>query len=372
MKAKISFFSVLSLATLGVILFPQYRGWDMAAYIALAGNTQQQTYAELQRALPPAIYQELIGNVDESRPDGAWEYRRDVFANGDHFRQQLPFYTVKPLHIVAIWALSKLGVPLFTATHLMSAVSFFVIGLVSWTWLSRYLSPWLTMAAGLTIVLQPFVLQAGRSYFPDAMSMALLISGAYFLWEQPKAALAVPLLLLSILARPDNLIFCFLAFALDRRFLYALASGCVYLANNYFAHAYSWSTLFYHSFIRYLPAPADATVHVTPSTYFQVLLVNSEILLVRSEVVVVATLGIWALIYARRYRAPILILLGTMLLHHLAFPAIPGGSERYFSPDYLLILLIAAIHLLTVHRATRTLPTNRAYEPAIEEMPVGA
>jgi len=355
--ARLAFLVFLFLITALCAEFPQYGGWDVAAYMAIVrtDHSHGAVYDELRRSLPAAYYAELVGKSKSpflgTHPgDVGDEYRRDMASNPTHFAQQLPLYRVKWLYLLLIWTLWKLGAGLYSATHLISLVTFFGSGLIVWRWLSLHMSEWAAAIVAVTTISQPGLVQAARSALPDALSIFLLISGSYFLWERNNYYhLGSMLLLLSVASRPDNLVFCLLALAASRKWVACLGAWAISLSILHFsgfAASWGWSKTFCHGFVHQLYAPAESVVHITPAVYISAVSFSAVNLLLHSGFLIFAMLGVWSLLGGKKEsRVPIAVCLGTMFLHYLIFP---DETDRFFVAQYIMILTILASSYVSV------------------------
>lgn len=351
-KPAIAYLFLLIATTLVCTLKPIYGVWDEVAYMSLVrqDHNAAAAYAELQRSIPSKEYEGLIGmgSVPASAPnDDGSVYMQDMATHPDHFMQQMPLYKVKPLFLAATWVLWKFGLPLFTALHTVSSLSFFMTGLIVWQWLSKYIFGWAAFLVASTVILQPFLLQTARAPLPDALGIALLVAGAYFVREQKRDLLGAGLLLLSILARPDNLIFCVLFFILQWMLIPLVGAVAIHFAVNHFTHGWSWAKLFYHPFVHWLLTPQSTVVHVGPRLYLGILVKNTFNITMHTQLFLFVVLGIWLILGYRTQRTFVCLCLGTIFLHQMAFPIGDNiNANRFFAPEYLLILLVAASVIL--------------------------
>jgi len=263
-------FGIVAL-TIGYILFlvvatvykykrPGYN-WDMLPYMALVVSIDHTdpkevhaiTYREARNSIPETAYKSLT--------DTANAYRKRMAEDPFSFRQQMPFYIVKPLYVGMIYFFYKLGFSLVTAAFLPSVLSYFGIGLLVFFWLRKHLN--ILFATLLSIFLQlaaPLLMTASFAT-PDCLSAFLLLCSFYFLIENNSLTQSYVFLLIAILTRLDNallalVIISFLAFGNKwpkrvplKHFLWML-SGIVatYLIAAYGATLYGWNILFLPTF----------------------------------------------------------------------------------------------------------------------------
>jgi hypothetical protein len=377
-----TYLCILGTITLFVARHPKI-GWDMLGYIGVieSWNTsdgqliQNQAYTAV-RKLPE--YDELTGNAT-CQPATYVSYRSDVAHNSAHFIQQLPILAIKPLYVVFVSVLHKGGLSYVRSFAIVSAAAYFVLGALTWLWLSRYWSSWTTTVFGCLLIVNPEILSVVRSTSPDGIALAMISLGLYMLLEHVTSVWGPIFLLVSIWVRPDSLILVGLLFVtclLSRAIPEIAAAGrigylrslgilitknwdwlllCIlalasYLTIQFFAHFYSWSILFYHSFVGYLVAPADTVVHITPRLYFHTVAANARTLLSNTQLVVFLLMSFVAvsLHSLRNYRYITICVIVAMFLHFLFFPT---DSIRFhvaavfFAPISMLIACVGHVRL---------------------------
>lgn len=320
-------------------------------------------------------HSELTGSsaCQQVEAGGLSSYRADAANNSAHFVQQLRFYSVKPLYVLAVAALHRSGLAYPRSFVLLSVVAYFAVGVVTWIWLSRYWSGWLTTVFVALVMMNPELVSVGRSTTPDAFALMFVAWGLYLLFEFPGSISGPLLLLISIWVRPDELILVglLLVMSLWLRVIPAGASSSQvtsapdsfrmgiaknwqwfflivvlllsYGALQFVARPYSWSILFYHSFIAFLPMPADVVVKVTPRMYLHVVAASVRTLLGNTDLALIFLLGILAaLLHAiRSYRLGTAVILVAGFIHFLLYPS---DSARFHATAELFIpvsLLIA-------------------------------
>ena len=358
-KAALVYLAILVMATLACALKP-VSDWDAIPYMGLVRHNHNPAavYADLKQRVPAQEYAVLTGAGDGNGSSN--EFKGDIFTHPEHLAEQLPFYKVKPLFLALAWVLTAAGLSAFTALHLISAIAFFGTGCVIWSWISKYVMGWVAVPVAATILLQPFMIQTARALLPDALGMALVVSGAYYAWELRRTQLGYGLLLFAILARPDNIIFCVLFFALCRALVPLASAISLYLLNNYFAHSYGWSKLFYNTFVHPLTMPKETAVHVGAKLYFNIFASNSLNLVTHSELLLIGAIGLWIAIAFTGTRKFSLVCVATIALHQIAFPLRDSfGANRFYAPEYLLLILLAASSILS----------RRAEVDAVDEQP---
>ena len=325
--------------------------YDGAARIWL-GETPAQAHAHVYAELAstaPAAEAERITSLSE--------YRQAVAGSVEVFAVQLPMYTVKPLYVLLIAAATRLGGNGIATAFQISAVSYGCLSVLVLVSLMRVVPVWPALGAGLALLLSPPFLEAGRLPTPDALSSFIVFAGLFTFglttWQRSGAAL----LLLSISARPDNVILC-LAVASwwggnkrgswRQACLGAAASVAVWLALNRLTGTYSWGVLFTHAYIRRLTDPAGLHSDVTWATYLEGLRqgfsgVNVLYPSVLALFVLLSTLGSLA---ARNRPTSVpdesllnlrLFVWAALLVHFVAYPML---ADRFFVGYYASITVL--------------------------------
>lgn len=382
----------------GLALFsvqhPKY-GWDMLAYIGVIESWHTSSDSAIHDSAYSAIkvlpeYNQLIGSTACQPVDsgGISSYRADAAHSSAYFIQQLRFYSVKPLYVLAVAALHRSRLAYPASFAMLSAFAYFATGVVTWIWLSHYWSGWLTTLFAALLIINPELMSVGRSATPDAFALMFVAWGFYLLFEFPNSISGPLLLLISIWVRPDMLILVglLLVMSLWLRVTPAGVSGSQvilspaalrigitknwhwfslmllllvsYLAIQLAARPYSWSTLFYHSFIAFLPAPADVVVKVTPGMYLRVFAASARTLVGNTDLGLIVLLGILAafLHTIRRYCLGTAVILLAVFAHFILYPS---DSARFHAAAQLFIpvsLLIACAQVIS--------PPSRLPDPA--------
>src|SRR5688572_4660573 len=208
------------------------RFWDMLPYMGSVVSIDNNdptyvhtvTYLEFNRYATP----EMKASMIEGHP-----FCKNLSQSPDKFNEQLPFFKIKMLFVYLAWLLYQSGIPLFYAVLIPSALAFVGIGLISWQWISQHYKPVYTILLSLASLLFLVNFDAFRIASPDAMASFFMIAGSYFLIEQKKTMTAIILLSLSVVTRPDYVIFVGLLLALtaffnaknNRKQLYTCVSG---------------------------------------------------------------------------------------------------------------------------------------------------
>lgn len=256
-----------------------YHNWDMLAYV---GSAISWSEPDTQR-----LYDKAMTDVNSVvGPEHYKNMSTSILSNNpESFRQQLPFYTVKPLYVALVFALHRMGSTYGAATWHISVFSFLALGLVLALWRSRLdYGVWLLAIVVLSCLGEWPMLSLARFSTPDALATTLIMAALFFLLKRRSLAAFIGIGAASILARPDALVLLVLAsafvycareeqgrFTLKQTTLAIAIFVAVYVTVQVAAGGYGWTKLFYYTFIEKLSRPAETSVHLTPATYVEVL-----------------------------------------------------------------------------------------------------
>lgn len=344
--------------------------WDMLGYMGLAleweesdpSEVHRRTYELAQAELPRRTYAELIG---------PHPVRKARYENAEAFVEHIAFYRARVLYTLSVWFTWKCGVPLSSATWGVSLACFTLSALLLLLWASRHLPFYLAaiLAAGLAHT--PALLTTAGYSTADGMSLFLTLLGS-FLWVESRSRLpGAAVLSLSILVRPDAVIFvgvlAGLAWLLERKEdrpslvfsgAWILASGLVYLAVQAFGGAYGYWPLFWISFVQKEIHPATLPTSFDFAIYREVLgrqfatlpgdgYYGTPRLVTGSTLVFVngafALLGLaLARMHAARpeLRRPAAFLAALLVAYGLRYFLFPQVWDRFFAPYHVTIPLL--------------------------------
>jgi hypothetical protein len=270
------------------------------------------------------------------------------------FETQLPFFDIKPAYLISAFIFYKIGVGLTYATVLPSLIAYFFINLVSFIWLKKISLPFKILIPALLLICIITVPLATRSN-PDTLACLFLLTSAYLFLESDNLFYCVLFLILSILTRPENIIFCFLLFSIvlaqkwRKKVSLSLSLGYLLLmVLIYFlvikSNAYpGWSNLFYHAFI-------DNTVNpfvkqtITVPVYFKVL--GKTILNIRSIIAMFCLLGITAFVFSKKiiagneYRVYYFFYIAVIIWTVIKTLLFPMTTLRFIIPPVLLLFFV--------------------------------
>src|SRR5690349_13748737 len=147
--------------------------WDMLPYSALvmkmdgydAKKAFAYAYESAKQNIPSGPYHLLTDSTNA--------YRYNLANNPGAFNEQLPFYVVKPLYTSLAYLAYKSGFSLPQATLVPSFISYLLICLLFFHWLSRYL-PWpASFFVSLLIMISSPLIEIAKLSTPDCLSALL-------------------------------------------------------------------------------------------------------------------------------------------------------------------------------------------------------
>ncbi len=255
--------------------------WDMLAYMAIVEGAENsdpvvihnKVYDEARRHVPADAYARL---VDTLHP-----VRKQMLTDAAAFNKQLVYYTVKPLYTGLVYVFYKAGISLTAATVLPSVIAYFFTGVLLFYWLAKYLNMYAAILCSIFIMLMPALFNSAKLSTPDCLSSFLLFTAMYFILERRKIFPVFLFLLLSIFARVDNIVACFLVVTLlaittnwgikiskKQYALMAAAFVAVYFTISYSCIKYGWNILFYPSFAQHLGTHPGSGFSITGCVRF--------------------------------------------------------------------------------------------------------
>jgi hypothetical protein len=350
------YYAAISIALLCVLPFKPAPDWDRIAYVAVAMSFEIDDPAELHAS----VYREFKAAADahtyraltEGRDRLAPGYRKAVSTDPKAFAQQLPFYRIKILYVLAIYLLAKLGMGFFFAASFVPAVcvalSLWVVYAIARPRVETvymYVLPLLCAAFGIVYI--------GRMATPDGLALlAILLAGYFFLRGHWALLVVLPI---AVGVRPDLILLgvlfsAYLLFSRDYRRAFTVASlaACVtvYVAIETLWGSHGWATLIHHSFIERLTHPATAKIELTASKYLAVLFGDPKGGTVFTVYLSLAIMAAYRVVRERlqsnteRKAAALLAISFVYVAVHVAlFPAL---LNRFFAGPYILTACIFA------------------------------
>jgi hypothetical protein len=256
--------------------------WDVLAYMAVAlriegvpaARIHDETYDLLRSSIPHAWVDNLSGNFNPEAiavdPSPQWMgdigLRQDWAAHSDSFAAQLPFFSVKPLYPALMALGNSIGLSLIESGLIVSAISYFLIGVIFYAWFLERMPPFVALGAMALLILNPWLVPLARVIGPDILSIAFVLGGAYFAIKGRPVTSAI-IFVLSITARPENVLYagiflCYLGIVQSLSLLWTgvflVLALAVYKGISTIGNNYGWKTLFYYVFVNRSARPGVA------------------------------------------------------------------------------------------------------------------
>ncbi len=330
--------------------------WDMLPYMGVALNydntdsVHQYVFATAEKEIPAQAYQQLTDSTNK--------YRWSVYRSAQTFTLQMPYYVVKPLYTALVFAFYKSGIPLTKATVLPSVISCFLIGILLFNWLQRYLPALSAMIAAVAIVLWSPMMLVARTSSPDGVSALILFAAFYCLLEKKKTGWIHILALLSVFARIDNilpavLLICFLTYEKradgNRPWITGTiaAAACIfcYLAVGMLAKEYNWNMLYFSNYFSKMNPEYAAQESFSFHNYW--VLIKSQAMsgLYFSQLPLFFFLTVCLITYRWRVSGQwnhpeVLLLIMIWLIILFRFVLHPMAADRIYLAYYLVVLVL--------------------------------
>jgi hypothetical protein len=332
--------------------------WDMLGYMAIIirmdgtkdiKEVHRIVYKNASDNIPQRDFQKL---VDTSGP------RARFAADPHYFEKVLPIYIVKPLYTWLVYLSYKAGLNLPAATVFPSLIAYFLIGLLLFHWLNKYLKPVIAFLTALLIMTSVFMVASANLSSPDLLSAFFLFSAAYFILEKPDIRLAFLFLLLSILTRADNAITSFFIISLlsfsnkwarkitkVQYFLMVFILVGAYFVAICQVRQFGWSLFYYSQYIKHMDFNRDLDKAFTLADYFSYMYSKAITGLISSHFtffMLLSSLIIFIPFPTRPKNLSfdqlfVLLLVLTILVR---FVLLPDLSDRFYIGFYLVILVL--------------------------------
>jgi hypothetical protein len=297
-------------------------------------------YSELQSSVPSTAFGYLTGAPGEPDQMGS---KHERLVNAYHYAEFLPCFAIRPMYNQTIYWLSRTGIGLVRSIRLVSALSYYLLGILILIWLGRY-TPYSPLVALLIMLLPPISLLA-RYTAADSLSVLLGMLALFIVFECDRVALGLGILLAAIWFRTDNVVLIAPVLVIlwrQRRLelwkamVLATISVLSVLVINYAAGDYGIQMLYYRNFLGTPLAPGEMIVQFTARQYLRFFLAGFKSML-NSYVPLFLVLGVIGL---NRKTAPLLAVAITYAgLHYLI---LPNWMDRWMAILYLLTCMTAA------------------------------
>ena len=365
----ILYFGIFSLAMLAYALYNPSYNWDMVAYVGSVKSFETSdkiaihnyAYTELEQYVDSDTFNELTNNST---------YRQILYSDPESFQQVLPWYQIRPIYTGLMYIMSRAGINIYLASHLISAVAIVAGIWIFYLTFRHYIAGTFWFSVPFFIVLNGTVEDA-RLSTPDGLAF-LWISLLTYLFVR-RSNLLYWLLPIAIIIR-TGLIFLVALFLIYlvcydkthrvKSLIVLVTSLITYLVINKLAGNYGWATVFYLVFISdfTLNYPADAKIQISILQYVQALFIG--VLDILESDAFDAFVGVFLLhtgmllrirglrgslgsFTTQRINALAAISVSYVAIHFLIFPA---GYSRFFAAQYLTGLLVFLASLSRVSK----------------------
>lgn len=367
---KLSVLTHLMLTALLVLYsaFEPTHNFDVVHYVGCVNYYEiqdptalhEKNWQDLEAAIPAKRMAEITDNPYEST------VRRDPKS----FRQQLPLFQIKVLYTSLVWLMTKLGVQIAYATHMLSALA---VALGAWVFFftfRRHIHPvllFLLPVMGLAIGMLDVATMSspdGLAFLFVALIMAALQRDSKWLWL---------LLPFSVWVRSDLVVYVGMLAVLlalrgnkSRLGLGAVLVLAVVLykgVNIYFGN-YPYLRILQFSFIEHLTYPAETDVVISLKDYLKTLIKETGLIAEQKSFhFYTSFLGIsllllyrrgelafWKIVRHRQILVPVALLTPLYFAAHMLM--YPRAWSRFFLGQYCIGVILTLVLLTKVLAAS--------------------
>ncbi|MEE9327298.1 MAG: hypothetical protein V3U71_08365 [Cocleimonas sp.] len=307
-------------------------------------------------------------------------YRKVMSSDPEAFSQQIPFYKIRILFTLLILGLVKIGINVFTASHLITA-AFSCSGiLVFYYAFRRYIHPYFWSVVPIFFILFG-AHDVARMVTADSLAFLWVGLICYSFLEQRWLAFFT-LLILSVLVRTDMIIlvtlFLFYLFVFKKNIRIAslitllLSVGAFIFVNKYTGN-YGWSTVFYYALVSDMMATHPevySTYGINITQYFTALFSNLSLFFydiptlffeafVSLQLIILLLTKKVNQTYKSLLNLPMFILtlisIAYVFSHYLLFPLL---DSRFFVGQYFLTGLILLTAISQLIEKNKLVPTK--------------
>lgn len=352
--SAIYFFSIM-LAGFYCFKRPFYN-WDVLPYTALIlkmdhhhqKEAHDLAYELVEKNIPAKNYRQLT--------DSSHIYRNRMLVDAEAFNKQLPFYAIKPLYIASSYLFYKAGMDLPQATLFPSFISYLLIGLLLFHWLKFYLRPIETFIVALLIMISSPLIEVAKTSSPDCLSALFLFGAFYFIIEKPSLRAAFIIMTLSVFARLDNILTCFIILGtitfsgkwykkipVKKFLLMASFLAFCYLLIGQVAKPYGWSIFFYEDFAARLHPAYGSGDHFSFRSYGRLLyehILNGMQYSHLALFMALLFLSFNGTVPLKKLSYDQLFALLIPFILILRFILYPDISDRFYTSFYLVIIIL--------------------------------
>ena len=325
----------------------QYMGNALLVSGSNIAEVHSTVYEEVRRRIPEPARDQLMGN-EPGAPTDQNESRRARAKDPAALAEFLPFFAIRPLYNLVLREVARTPLGLVRSTVFISVASFFLMGIVLFSWMRGYAGVLLAAAlAGITMISPPLTM-IGRENGSDALATLVAFASLYLIFERNALMVGLITLFASIYFRTDFVVLAgpvILACWLQGRIklwhgavlsFFAVGSA---LTINHFAGDYGFRMLYYRNFVGTPVRAGEMIVHFTSRDYLSAF--RSGITLTLSSFFfpfLLAGIGVFWKSCSMRTIAAV-----TVSYSVLHFIILPNWQERWFGVFYLSMALATAV-----------------------------
>lgn len=183
--------------------------WDVLPYMAIIKNYEKRN-VDIHDTIYKIAKAEIPQQSFKNFVDSTIAYRWQAAKNSNFFEAQLEFYRVKPLYTGLAFIFYKSGFSLTKSTVLPSIVSYFLLGMLVFFWLAKFLGIRFAFLLSMLLMFSSPLMEVAGLPTPDAMAALFVLTGIYGLVEMKSIWVCFSFLLFAIFIRIDNILPCLL------------------------------------------------------------------------------------------------------------------------------------------------------------------
>lgn len=345
--------------------------WDILPYIACALEFEESDPETLHRKTYEVVESNVSAETFERLTERG-DYRSTMYAEPDLFVAQLGFYRVKPLYYTLLYLGYEAGLPMLDASVLISVIASIIIALLLGFWVYSYYPGIKGVGIWLLILLFVQLPEISSYSSPDALGGLFVFLAGYLFIEKGRPYMGLAALVLSMLARPDNVIFAGLIVIYVgitnveqikvprlRAGIMLAALVVVHFVMGHYFRTYSWSTMLQHMISGTTLDPNAVDIEFSLSMYLSKFLGNiPELTAYRFPAIIFViflTLVIarWKFLSPDRYMHIGAVLILVFAIRYVLYPVL---MERFLM-GYYIIALQAFVVRLRLLLDEREIPT---------------
>ncbi|MHB8217292.1 MAG: hypothetical protein ACYDDS_14555 [Candidatus Sulfotelmatobacter sp.] len=323
----------------------QYMGNALLMEERDPAEIHRRVYAEVQRSVPKVAREDLLGHRADA-PEDQNKSRQERAEKPSRLAEFLPLFAIRPLYNQILWLTSKTGMGLVRAGVVISVGSYFLLGILLFVWIGKYINPWLSLAVSLLLMISPPLTALGRDTTADALASLVAFASLYLIFEENRLLPGMVALLVSIYFRTDFVVLagpviltCWWQKRLElwKAAVLSVVAVASVLCINHFAGDYGIKMLYYRNFVGVPVAPGEMTVQFSFRDYMAAMR-SGITLAANSFFIPLLLVGMFGVV-SRRMRPLFAVTLAYVVLHFLV---LPNWQERWVGVFYLSMGVCAA------------------------------